>query len=219
MNTMTGKEAIAAKPTGLAGAPPSSGLRGWRRFREFLQARDVFQNRMFRQGILSFFVVVILLLLLFSFRFLFAVVLLILVSIIIGFALRPFRSLSLGVEVGLFATVVSSMTHGIKAGIIVGLAVLTAKLIAEGSLSVYSLVIYPSHLIVAVMAGLFADASVVTVGIAAALFHNLFTGILSFFFLGAPASKVFIYTSTNILFNLLLFSAVGPAVIRLLTAG
>lgn len=191
-----------------------------RAFGEFLNAKDVLlKNKAFRNAVIAFFVVVILLLLLVSFRFLFAVVLMLLTSILIGFALRPLRSLSIGIEVGIFATVISSMTHGIKAGILVGLAVLTAKLIAEGSLSVYSLVIYPSHLVVAIIAGLFADttaSSVTTVGIALALFHNLFTGFISFFFLGAPASKVFIYTSTNLLWNLLLFSTIAPIVVRML---
>lgn len=185
--------------------------------KQILTRKDqILKNTVFRRWTVIFFGAILLLVLLISFRFLFIVLLLLMTSLIIGFLLRPIRSLTLGIEIGILATVVASMTHGIKAGLIVGLGVLTAKLIAEGSLSVYSLVIYPSHIIIAVGAGLVPEANITTVGIIAALFHNVFTGILSFIFLGGRAGKIITFASTNILFNLILFWWVAPFLVRII---
>lgn len=185
--------------------------------KKLLASRDTLvSSARFRRIILLLAAAAVLLLLLVSYRFLFAVLLMVALSICIGLALRPFRSLTIGIEIGIFATVVSSMTHGIKAGIIVGLLVLTAKLLAEGSLSVYSLAIYPSHIIIAIAAGFFSGDNVMAVGIAAAIFHNLFTGFLTFFLLGAPMSKVLSFVSTNMVMNVLLFVYVAPAAVRMI---
>ncbi|MBI1970557.1 hypothetical protein HYS47_02335 [Candidatus Woesearchaeota archaeon] len=183
-----------------------------------LARRDqIINNKSFRRGMVLFFFVVLLLVLLISFRFLFAVLALLFLSILIGFFLRPIRSLTLGIEIGILATVLSSMTHGIKAGLVVGLGVLTAKLIAEGSLSVYSLVIYPSHIIIAIGAGLIPEANITAVGIAAAVFHNLFTGLLSFVFLGGQTGKILTFVSTNLLFNAFLFWWAAPFLLRVMS--
>lgn len=179
--------------------------------KQLLAKKDqIMKNSSFRRAVALFFCVVLLLVLIISFRFLFTAIVLIFLSILIGLLLRPIRSLTLGIEIGILATVISSMTHGIKAGLLVGLSVLTAKLIAEGSLSVYSLVIYPSHIIIAIGAGLVQEANVTTVGIIAVLFHNFFTGVLSFFFLGGRIGKILTFISTNILFNALLFWWIAP---------
>ena len=183
-----------------------------------LGKRDqIVNNTSFRRGIALFFVAVLLLVLLISFRFLFAVLALLMLSILIGLLLRPIRSLTLGIEIGILATVLSSMTHGIKAGLLVGLVVLTAKLIAEGSLSMYSLVIYPSHIIIAIGAGLVPEANITVVGIIAAVFHNLFTGVLSFTFLGGQTGKILTFVSTNLLFNAFLFWWAAPLLFGVLS--
>ena len=125
----------------------------------------------------------------------------------------------IGIEVGVFATVVASCVFGPKVGIIGGLLVLLSKLIFQGMFTPRSLIIIFSHLIIGGLAFLFYDAAtmnIATVGIGFTIFHAIFVSVLGFFLLGANIGKTGFFLLTNIPWNIFLFMYLGPTMVHYL---
>jgi len=160
-----------------------------------------------------------LLMLIFFFTPLLFILVFVVVNGILGFFMQPFKTLGIGLELGIFATVIASCVYGPKVGIIGGVMVLLAKLILQGSFTMRGFILIPSHIIIGLLAYFFFDPvtmNITNVGIGFTIFHSLFSGLLSMIFLGANIGKVGVFVFTNIPWNIFLFSYFAPYVVRAL---
>lgn len=158
-------------------------------------------------------VVAIILLLFLAAKNVFFILLLLALNAIVGFALRPFKSLAIGFEVAVLTNVICTVAYGLKVGMIVGILSVLIKLAAQGSFTIYGLVIIPSHVLISVFASIFSGTEITSLGIGLTIFHNAFTAILNKVLFGAPIGKIFNFVVTNIIGNFILFTALAPVLL------
>ncbi len=173
----------------------------------------------FRKYFTISFVLCLILMLIFFVTPLFFIIVFLIINAILGFFMQPFKTLGIGLELGIFTTVVASCAYGPAVGAIGGTAVLLAKLILQGSFTMRGFILIPSHIMIGILAFYFFDAAtmnVTNVGIGFTIFHSLFSGALSFFFLGANVGKVGVFIFTNIPWNIFLFTYFAPGLMQYL---
>jgi len=166
----------------------------------------------------GFFMCMLFMIIFFMTPLLFILVLLVMNGML-GFFMRPFNTLGIGLELGIFTAVVASCAYGPVVGVTGGLIVLLAKLMMQGSFSMRGFILIPSHIIIGVLAYYIFDPAVVnitSVGIGFTIFHSVFTSILSFFFLGGNLGKIMIFVFTNIPWNMFLFTYFAPKLVQYL---
>lgn len=165
------------------------------------------------------FLICMILMIVFFMTPLFFILVFLAMNAVLGFFMRPFKTLGLGLELGVFATVVASCAYGPVVGVIGGLMVLLAKLILQGSFSLMGMILVPSHVIIGILAYYIFDPAamnIASVGIGFTVFHSIFTSILSFFFLGGNMGKIAVFVFTNIPWNVFLFTYFAPKLVQYL---
>jgi len=138
---------------------------------------------------------------------------LLLANIIIGLIIRPFKYVLAGIEIVTLITIVTSFAYGSLAGVIVGTIALIIAFIAIARFTPRALIFIPTMMILAWIAPFFSALGVTAVGIGAAIAYN-FVVLLSIVFLGGDLPKGIIYIIINIAFNIFLFTAIAPGLLR-----
>ncbi len=147
-------------------------------------------------------------------KYLIIVPLLIGIASISTFYQNFFRS-PINFELIKLATIVTSATYGMATGISVGvISTVASKIISEklDHTAIFSLI---AIVAVAIAAGIFSDASIVTLGIALVIVYHLMTVP---FQLALGGNWVYgsIYVGTNIIFNILIFTRLAHFLVKVM---
>ncbi len=140
---------------------------------------------------------------------------LLLLNIILGLLVRPFKYFLAGIEIVTLITITTSLAYGRLAGMIVGGIALLTNLIAIARITPRVFLFILTMAALAWLAPFFAGFGVTAVGITANIAYNamVLTSVVIF---GGDLSKGLIYGAVNTAFNVFLFSAVAPWVLRVM---
>lgn len=121
-----------------------------------------------------------------------------------------------GVELATFSTVMLGMAFGPRLGAILGLFVVTTQMIVGQWIGPYILWVIPSYAVAGAVAGLLSTTNPVTLGIGITIgIHAIFLVFTAFMTPGG-LPKYTPYAIGNIIFNIILFQAVGAPVAGIL---
>ena len=122
-----------------------------------------------------------------------------------------------GFEFVMFTTVITGYTYGIKIGMIMGGLCMVINYISENRFSIYFIMTIPLYMLFGYIAARFNNIPIVTLGIILTLVYNLMTIFIGMGLMGAKARGILIFSLTNILFNVYLFSILAEPVIKLIS--
>lgn len=120
-----------------------------------------------------------------------------------------FEIISLGI-------VLCSYTYGIGAGLAVALIGGAAYTIFCTSFSPFTVPMLFGYCLMAAIAAYVPIGNIVFLGILANIIHNIFIFLVYHFFFGYDIWKNFLYSASNILFNVLLFWNLGNILMKLM---
>lgn len=120
-----------------------------------------------------------------------------------------YAKMGYGFELILLVTVVSGIAYGPVAGVIVGGSSITLGYILSRRLSMFSIVTVPSYMIIGFLAHYFSNYNIVLVGVGFAIVYNIIVSLIIIPVLGAKPVKCLIFSITNVLFNIFVFSRLG----------
>jgi hypothetical protein len=148
---------------------------------------------------------------------LFVMAALVVMAFILTMLVRTFHLRMLGLELATFLTILSGYLYGPEAGMIVGLVSILFHLIGGGySFGLFYFCIVPTYVLIGLLAGMWSSQPITSLGIYLVLLLN---GInLGFTLLFTPGGLVrhVPFALTDILFNVMLFTLVAPALVAIL---
>ncbi len=142
---------------------------------------------------------------------------LLLANVALARLIRPLKKFAVGygIELISLSTVVAGMAYGVKAGIIVGAISMLANFIAMKRLSKFSVFVLPLYIAMGAGAGLLSGAPIVAVGIGLVIAYNIvISGIILAGFRGSII-KCCTFSFANIMWNAIIFSALGMPLLAL----
>jgi hypothetical protein len=150
------------------------------------------------------------------------IILLIVINLVSAFAKRflikqGISNILKGFEFVMFTTVITGYTYGIKIGMIMGGLCMVINYISENRFSMYFIMTIPLYMLFGYIAARFNNIPIITLGIILTLVYNLMTVFIGMGLMGAKARGILIFSLTNILFNVYLFSILGEPVIKLIS--
>ena len=123
----------------------------------------------------------------------------------------------LGIELIMFCTVMTSISFGPKFGAVMGGLLMITNYIAERRASRYFAVTIALYTLIGHTVYYFRNYDIVTLGIVTTILYNfLVTFIIFIFPFGENKTTLIIFNMVNIVFNVILFSAIGNFVMNLL---
>jgi len=150
---------------------------------------------------------------------LFFIVLFLILNILIALILKPFRTILFGIELVMFATVLTGMAYGVKAGLFMGLFASALKIIFQDGFTIIGIFVVPSYTLMGLIAPFLASANVTHVGILLTVIHAVLVSVIIFIMLGGEVSRIAIYLITYIPYNFFLFAYIAPTVFKVMTQG
>lgn len=146
---------------------------------------------------------------------LFVISLLIGASALLSLAIGKLRIKVVGLELVTFITVLSALAYGPAAGAVIGLVLIIFHLAIPQYSGAYVAWVIPEYVLAAILATAISG-SVGFVGIAVTLILNAINIFLTFLVYKEHLPKYLPYAVTNVIFNVILFTQAGEAVLRML---
>ena len=136
-------------------------------------------------------------------------------SLLVSFAVGKLRIKSIGIELVTFITVISALAYGTVAGAIIGLALIIFHLAIPQYMGAYVIWVIPEYALASVLAVALAG-SVAQTGIIVTIILNAINVLLTFIVSREYLPRYLPYAATNIIFNIILFTQAGEAVLGML---
>jgi hypothetical protein len=160
----------------------------------------------------------IVLVLLFLFRNYLLLVLLLAINVASSAFLKEIRRNQIGIELVMFSTVISGVLYGPAIGAFVGGISMVIDYAFATRLSMFSIVTVPSYAAVGYVAGLVGSlVGITNLGIMLTIAYVVFSNLIIVGVLGGTLSKSLRFAITDIAFNAVMFSAVAPFVINIMS--
>jgi hypothetical protein len=115
-----------------------------------------------------------------------------------------------------FGIILCSAKFGLIPGLTVAIIGGIIYVVYNNSFSPFTLPMMLGYIIMAVISSLYNTVNITLLGIAANLAHNIFVFSIYYFVFRYDVGKNILYSSSNLIFNILLFSNLGPLVFRLM---
>lgn len=145
----------------------------------------------------------------------FVLIILILASLGLSYFMGLWKLKSIGIELVLLISIVTSMSYGSVAGAIVAFLLITIHMIATQHINVYLLWVIPGYAVVGYLAGT-TELSITSFGLLAALGLNAFNLVLTALVFRANVAKFMPFALTNVIFNAALFLYVAPLIMSII---
>ena len=113
------------------------------------------------------------------------------------------------IEVLSFGIILCSYTFGLTAGLIVAILGGIVYIVFTNSFNPFVIPMMIGYVIMAVLSSVFTSFNIVFLGIAVNIIHNLFVFTVYHFFYGYDPFPNFLFSVSNILFNVILFYNLG----------
>jgi hypothetical protein len=143
-------------------------------------------------------------------------VILIALSIGLSFIINNFPIRDIGLELVTFIAVLSGLKYGPWVALGITFALIMYHMVAGGFMGNYILWVIPAYCLTALVSGFLPQADVTQLGIYATIAINannlIFTGITN----PGYVPRYMIYVTTNLLFNIFLFTFFGHAMLLLI---
>ncbi len=134
------------------------------------------------------------------------------------FFLRTLKNTArLGIELIMLITVLGSFVYGPKAGALLGATAMLMDYALSARLSYFVPVTTAAYVLIGLLAGSFSAAGITAVGVTAAIIYNLVTSFIIVAFMGGHFDKCLRFGLSNIALNFVLFTAVAPKLLSILT--
>jgi len=135
----------------------------------------------------------------------------ILSAIILDFVVFLFPAMKyFGIELTTFTTVLIGFVYGPAAGAVAGLILLVLHLlIARYTPGFYMVWLIPEYMLAGFFSGLLKEIGFATLGVYSTIAINAINIFLSIILDKYSASEIFVYSLTNVLFNVFIFSQLG----------
>ncbi len=154
---------------------------------------------------------------LFAMRHYLFLVALIIINVLSSTLLKTFRRNQIGVEMVMFSTVMSGVVYGAVVGAVMGAASMMVDYAFATRFSYFSIVTIPSYAIVGYASRYLSSfMGITTLGIAMTIAYVVFSNAIICGFMGGHVSKSLRFGLTNIAFNIFVFTAIAPPVLRLM---
>ncbi len=158
----------------------------------------------------------IVLLLALLFKRIVAVAALVMASFGVSYVVNNLKIRQLGLELVTLTAVISGHLYGPTIGFIVALVLIVYHMLIGGFIGMYLLWVIPSYCMVGIVAGLFPGAEITTLGTILTISLNaVYLGFTAMFTPGAIGNFL-MYSATNVMFNIFLFSTVAKLLIQVL---
>ncbi len=144
-----------------------------------------------------------------------AISLLFATSLLVSYSVGWLKMRAVGVELVTFITVISALAYGTFPAALIGLMLMAFHIIIAQYSGAYVLWVVPEYALAAVLAGAIAG-SVAFVGVAVTLILHAINIALTLAFSREHFPKFLPYVITNILFNALIFTQAGEAVLGMM---
>lgn len=118
----------------------------------------------------------------------------------------------LGVELIMFNTVIAGILLGWLGGVVVAVLCVAVNYVFSRKYTSFFIITLPLYVLIGFLSSFFSASNIVATGIIFSLSYSIISFFLSFSF-GARPLGLFVFTFTNVLFNVLLFSRLGSVLI------
>lgn len=154
--------------------------------------------------------------LLFAMRHYIFLIALILINVFSSTALRTFRRNQIGVEMVMFSTVMSGVVYGPIIGAVMGAASMMVDYAFATRFSYFSIITVPSYAAVGALSHYLSGFMGITaLGIAMTVAYVIFSNTIICWLMGGHISKSLRFAITDVAFNIFVFTAIAPFVMRL----
>ncbi len=155
-------------------------------------------------------------LVLFAMRHYLFLIALILINAFSSALLKNLRRNQIGVEMVMFSTVMSGAVYGPVVGAVMGATAMITDYVFATRFSLFSVVTIPSYAVVGALSPLmFNFMGITALGIALTIAYAAFSNTIICGFMGGHINKSIRFAMTNTAFNIFMFTAVAPAVMRI----
>lgn len=153
---------------------------------------------------------------LFVMRHYFFLIALIVINAFSSSALRTLRRMQIGVEMVMFSTVMSGVIYGPVVGAVMGATAMLADYVFATRFSLFSIVTIPSYAAVGALSHYLSGfMSITMLGIVMTVAYVIISNTIICWLMGGHISKSIRFAITNIAFNIFMFTAIAPFVMRL----
>ena len=134
------------------------------------------------------------------------------------FFLRTLKNTArIGIELIMLITVLGSFVYGPKTGALLGATAMLMDYALSARFSYFVPVTTASYALIGLFAGSLAGLGITTAGIAATIVYNLVTSFVIVAFMGGHLDKCLRFGLSNLALNFVLFTAVTPKLLSVLT--
>ncbi len=155
--------------------------------------------------------------LLFAMRHYLFLIALITTNIFSSTALRTFRRNQIGIEMVMFSTVMSGVVYGPAMGAVMGAASMMIDYAFATRFSYFSIVTVPSYAAVGALSYYLSNfMGITTLGIAMTVAYVTISNAIICGLMGGHIGKSIRFGITNIAFNIFIFTAIAPIVMRII---
>ncbi len=154
---------------------------------------------------------------LFAMRHYIFLIALIMINVLSSTVLKNLRRNQIGIEMVMFSTVMSGAVYGPAIGAVTGAAAMLADYVFATRFSVFSVVTIPSYALVGLLSPfLLGLMNITTLGIVMTVAYVIISNSIICGLLGGHISKSIRFGLTNIAFNIFIFTAIAPFVLKLI---
>ena len=145
-------------------------------------------------------------------------IILFLVHALACFFLRALKNTArLGIELIMLITVLGSFVYGARTGALLGAAAMLMDYALAARFSYFVPITTAAYALIGLAAGSFSASGITAVGIAATIIYNIVTSFIIVAFMGGHLEKCLRFGLSNIALNFVLFTAVAPKLLSILT--
>ena len=137
------------------------------------------------------------------------------ITTLVALMMRTLRRTPIGLEFVMFPTVLSGFAYGPVAGAVMGGLCILIDDIISAKISPYSLTYIPMYMLAGFFASFFSGSSIALIGITTVIAYNA-VGAAVWSAMGARPYRTLIFSTTNIFFNIILFTKVAPLALQLI---
>ena len=141
---------------------------------------------------------------------------LVLLSIGVTLFVRLTQIRAVGLEVVTFIAVVTGFAYGSALGAAIGFLLMGFHLLASQYLGIYIAWVIPEYAVLGILAGMFSGADIATFGLYSSIGINAFNILMTLLLYRQNLAKFVVFSVTNIIINVFLFSAFGAPVLSIL---
>ncbi len=155
-------------------------------------------------------------LMLFAMRHYLFLIALIIINVFSSSALKTLRRNEIGIEMVMFSTVMSGVVYGPAVGAVMGATAMIIDYVFATRFSLFSVVTIPSYAAVGALSPLlFRFMGITTLGIAMTVAYVIASNLVICWLMGGHVEKSIRFGATNIAFNIFVFTAIAPFVLRI----